>query len=107
MFTSNLAGNETVDHLQMQKLEQIVELLVKNGYYRAEVPALSMFDRVRAFHFDFLRSLTRKIHHISSTSSVLEVSAGQSLQVVSLLKSTFSLKRIWTSGVKCMWSKCM
>ena len=45
---SDFAGDEKVDHLQMQKLEKIVETLVKNGYYRAEVPALSMFDRVRA-----------------------------------------------------------
>ena len=49
MFSaSDFAGDEKVDHLQMQKLEKIVEILVKNGYYRAEVPALSMFDRVRA-----------------------------------------------------------
>ena len=45
---SDFAGDEKVDHLQMQKLEKIVETLVKNGYYRAEVPALSMFDGVRA-----------------------------------------------------------
>lgn len=44
MFNT-FAGNEKVDHLQMQKLEKIVETLVQNGYYRAEVPALSMFDR--------------------------------------------------------------
>ena len=96
MFNT-FAGNEKVDHLQMQKLEKIVETLVQNGYYRAEVPALSMFDRVRACGFFRLGHL-----FFTFPPSVLEVSAGQSLQVTSLWKLIFFSKRTWTSDAKCL-----
>ena len=39
------AEMESLDHLALEKFEEIVAMLIDAGYYRARIETLSMFDR--------------------------------------------------------------
>jgi len=41
----NKAEVESLDHLALEKFEEIVSMLIDAGYYRARIETLSMFDR--------------------------------------------------------------
>ena len=45
MFSS-AGGDEVTDHLHMSKFDDITELLLSAGYFRARYAELKMFDKV-------------------------------------------------------------
>lgn len=42
------------DEEQVVKLEEIIEMLISAGYYRARIKGLANFDKVQTYTFDII-----------------------------------------------------